>query len=136
MLPSGWEDGAAAPDGGRHDLEGLGSTMSSGGLCATGEAVDVLDLALDRLRQGEGIEGLAELLETLDLGMLRCAGQEAIEGRLGLIAHALEPAPDTYFAHELDGGLEEIHRQPPLVSIQIVERGTGFGGVMAVPARG
>ena len=81
-----------------------------------GEGEDGLELPVDRLGEGEGIQTIAEGDERVDLGLVDLrAGEDALQGRAWGIVASAEPGADALFAHELDGGQEEVLEQAELV---------------------
>jgi Glycosyltransferase WbsX len=81
------------------------STAGDAGSRRRGQRDQALDLPVDRLGQGEGIELIPERDPRCDRRRIgRGAPLEAIERRAGRVVAPPEPGPDALLAHELDGG--------------------------------
>jgi len=86
---------------------------------------DALELDLSRVRQGEGVERIAQALQFRHpLGVKDRVGArgESLERSLRGLVAAAEARADSNLALQLDRGQEEILKQPQLVAVQIVDR--------------
>ncbi len=101
-----------------------------------GEVIDAGEFAIDGLGKGEGVESGPEAQQRLDLRWVPRAGRhETVERGLGTIVDTFEARAHASLAEELHRWLEEVHHQPELVAVQIVDRGDGLGRIIAVPAQ-
>jgi hypothetical protein len=102
------------------------------------EGEDGLELPVDRLGEGEGIETIAERDEGGDLGAVDLgvgARLHALQrGARGIVASA-QPGADALFADELDGRQEEVLEQTELVGVEGVDGGESRARVVADVAR-
>ena len=78
-----------------------------------GERIDLLELALDGLGQGEGIEAGAHRRQLRDSGRVGLRGvHDALEGRAGRVIAPADAGADPVLAHELHRRQEEVLQEP------------------------
>jgi len=87
------------------------------------EAVDAAEFLVDHLGESKGIQPVPELLQRGNLrGVTYSGGHEAIQRGAGLVITTREPGTFPDLTHELHRGLKEIHHQPELVPVEIIDR--------------
>jgi len=92
-------------------------------LATVREAVDAAEFLVDGLGESKGIQPVPELLQRGNLrGVPYAGGHEAIQRGAGLVIPTREPGPPSDLPHELHRGLKEIHHQPELVPVEIIDR--------------
>src|SRR5712692_1358587 len=98
------------------------------------ESEDAFELDLNRVRQGEGVERIAQTPQfghPVGVKDRRGAGAEPLKrGLRGLVA-ATEARADADLALELDRGQEEVLKQTQFVPVQVVDRFPRCPGVVA-----
>src|ERR1700730_18106595 len=98
------------------------------------ETVDAAEFSVDHLGESKRIPPVPELLQRGYLrGVTHSGGHEAIQRGLRAIVAAREPGAAPDLAHELHRGLKEIHHQPELVAIELIDGVQGWRRVIAVP---
>ena len=93
-----------------------------------GQRHQALDLSVDRLGQGEGIELIPERDPRRDrrrIGGGAC--EQAVKRGPRRVVPPPEPGPDALLAHERDGWQEEILEQPELVAVRAFSAATASG---------
>ena len=89
----------------------IGGSWGLVSVAVRGELEDAVELELDSLREGEGVQGLAESLEFRDPGGVdggRRAGAETLEGGLGRLVATPQAGADADLRLQFDRGQEEV----------------------------
>src|ERR1700680_342742 len=96
------------------------STNRARALATVCEAVE---FSVDQLGESKGIQPVPELLQRRYLlGGSHFGSHEAIQRGARPVITTREPGASPHLTHELHRGLKEIHHQPELVPVELIDR--------------
>ena len=97
-----------------------------------GQGVETLELVIDGPRQDERIEAITKRRKGGDLGAIGVwAGLHPFQRGAGSVVSAADPSADALLPQELHGRQKQVLQETEFLTVEIVDRREGGGGVVA-----